>query len=214
MMRTNIHAEHLRQVQARLDAMQLAQSKAEAELQRRIEERQKSLFANIDSVIEQEEHKLQQKLEEERRVKEEEERKTKEAEEKRKKAEELAQKAEDEKKLKEEAAKQEKEKVEREELEEQQRSEQEAKEKDARRAAGGMSTPEEDFNSARDHLIVRIFPPLQSLANLLAVPENRIHPTSQSRQTDEIGVGRYPSEDNSKDWSTHQRPSRNRQNIQ
>ena len=159
-----VHAEQLRKIQERLDAFQQMQSKAEAELQRRLAERQKLLFEGIDRVIELETKKARLKLEAEQKVREEQERKKKEEEDKRKAeedkrkaAEEKIRKEQEENTKKEQEAKQEQDKLEqlaREQAELQQR---EAKENVAARAAIGLTTPQEDWKSARDHLQVRLF---------------------------------------------------------
>lgn len=165
------HESEMAAVQAKLNQLRLKQQEDERKLRDDWDLRQKKLWARIETVIRQEEEKAakrlaeeQRKREEEQRKREEEERKRKEeelkkrlAEEKRREEEERKRKEEEEEKRLEEEKKRKEEEEERlREEEERQKRERLEAEKQQREKVG-LSTPEDDWRTARNNLKVQLF---------------------------------------------------------
>ncbi|KAF8066671.1 GLE1-like protein-domain-containing protein [Lyophyllum atratum] len=157
--RAALHAQQMKEIEARLEALRTNQRAEDEKLRVSMQERQKVIWEGIEGVIKVEEDKVKARLEEERKRMEEQERKRKQEEEQQKVQEEKRKEEQRKKDEEAEKAAAEKEKREKEEAETQrlqaeqdlQNAEREKGERTARDEFG-MTKPEEDWKAAHTHL--------------------------------------------------------------
>ncbi|KAF9255264.1 hypothetical protein L218DRAFT_1036289 [Marasmius fiardii PR-910] len=156
---TSLLAKQETDVNNFLERFRLQQQQMEVKLREQWDVRNKFLWDRVEKGIKLDQDKAQAKWEEERRIKDAEEKRRKEEEERLRREEEQRRLEEEKKKREEEEERKRKEAEEKKEKEEREQREKEArgraermKAEDSARKQVGMTTPEEDWNMARQHL--------------------------------------------------------------